>query len=156
MRQSIFHKPGLLFIATILAGSSCIVTAADSAIPDPCTLITVAEMEKIVGPLDGAPTSPDRATGEISCGYTPKTGPSFVEIALHEGDLAFLRDSSSSKDAVSLPEFGKDAFLVPKEHELYASLYAKKGSLILVVSAPMGPDAEATVKAIAAKAFGRL
>jgi len=156
MKKSVLRMPSLLFMASILAAGSFITAAADPVVPDPCKLITVEEMQQIVGPLDGAPFAPDPASGEISCSYSPKTGPSFVEIALHEGDLAFLRKSSTSKDAVSLPEFGKDAFLVPKEHELFTSLYAKKGSLILVVSAPMGPDAAATVKAVAAKAFGRL
>ncbi len=155
MKPSIFHTPGLLFIATILAGSSTIAVAADFAIPDPCSLITVEEMQQIVGPLDGAPEASDPKSGIISCSYIPKDGPSFVEISFHEGDLAVLRKSASNKDAASLPEFGKDAFVTPNAYE-YTDLYAKKGNLILQVSLPMGPDAVATVKAIAAKAFGRL
>ena len=155
MRQSILHKPNLLFIASILAGSTCIATTANSATPDPCTLITVAEMEQIVGPLDGAPSATDPASGEITCTYTPKAGPSFIDVSLHEGDLAGLRRSADNKDAVSLPEFGKDAFVTPNAQE-YTDLYAKKGKIMLQVSVPVGPNAVATVKAIAAKAFGRL
>lgn len=155
MKPSIFHTPALLFIATILTGSSSIAVAAESAIPDPCSLITVEEMQQIVGPLDSAPSATDPASGEITCTYTPKTGPSFIDISLHEGDLASLRKSADHKDAVSLPEFGKEAFVTPNAYE-YTDLYAKKGNLILRVTLPMGPEAIATVKAVAAKAFGRL
>lgn len=158
MKPSAFRTPSLLFMASILAGSTSIVTA-DPAIPDPCTLITVEEMQQIVGPLDGAPSATDPASGEITCSYTPKTGPSFIVVTLHGGehedDLARLRQGEAYKDAVSLPEFGKDAFVTPNAHE-YTDLYAKKGNLILEVSLPMGPDAVATAKSIAAKAWARL
>ena len=155
MKSSAIYTPGLLFIVAILAFSSSINTLAASAIPSPCTLITVEEMQEIVGPLDGAPNATDPASDEISCGYTPKNGPRFIDISLHEGDLASIRQSASHKDAISLPEFGKDAFVTPN-FEDYTDLYAKKGNLILRVTLPMGPEAVATAKSIAAKALVRL
>jgi len=155
MKLSAFITPGFLSSALMLAACWSIATAADSAIPDPCNLITVEEMQQIVGPLDGAPSATDPASGEITCTYTPGTGPSFIDISLHEGDLAGVRQSADHKDAVLLPEFGKDAFVSPNANE-YADLYAKKGMLILRVTLPMGPEAVATAKAIAAKALVRM
>lgn len=155
MKPVTLHTPSLVFMATILAASPFIAAAADSAVPDPCKLVTVEEMQQIVGPLDGAPRATDPASGEITCSYTPKDGPSFIDISLHEGDLAYIRQSAAHKDAVSLPQFGKDAFVNPNSME-YTDLYAKKGDLILQVSLPMGPDAVATAESIAAKAWARL
>lgn len=155
MKPSVFTTSVFLSSALIFAAGWSIATAADSSIPDPCTLITVEEMQQIVGPLDGAPSATDPASGEITCTYTPKSGPSFIDISLHDGDLAALKQSPSNKDAVSLPEFGNDAFVNPNAYE-YTDLYAKKGLLILQVSLPMGPEAVATAKAIAAKALARL
>ena len=44
-----------------------------------------------------------------------------------EGDLAGLRRSAGQqRRRVSLPEFGKDAFVTPNAQE-YTDLYAKKG-----------------------------
>lgn len=155
MRSSATRLPILLFMAATFAASSSINTMADPVIPNPCTLITVEEMQQIVGPLDGAPSATDPASGEISCGYVPKNGPRFIDVSLHEGDLASVRKSASHKDAISLPEFGKDAFVTPNVEE-YTDLYAKKGNLILRVTLPMGPEAVATAKSIAAKALARL
>jgi len=56
---------------------------------------------------------------------------------------------------VALPEFGSDAFVNP-DFEGSADLYAKKGSLILRVSMPKGPQSIDAVKAIARKAMPRL
>jgi len=79
--------------ALLTAASLCLTGAAHAApaIPDPCKLVTVAEMQQIVGPLKGAPEGTDPKSGEISCGYVPSKGPSFVDIALHDGDLAALK-----------------------------------------------------------------
>lgn len=142
-------------VVAFVAGGSKLVVAAAPAIPDPCKLITVAEIQQIVGPLDGAPTPTDPSSGEINCSYTPAKGPSFIDISLAEGDLADVRRRDAHKNAVSLPEFGKDAFVNPDFHD-YADLYAKKGNLILRVTLPMGPEAVATAKAIAKAALPRL
>jgi len=156
MKPVTFHTSSLVLMATILAASSFIAAAADSTVPDPCKLVTLEEMQQIVGPLDGTPRATDPASGEITCTYIPKDGPSFIDISLHEGgDLAYVRQSAEHKDAVSLPQFGKDAFVNPNSRE-YTDLFAQKGNLILQVSLPMGPDAVATAKFIAAKAWARL
>ena len=140
-------------VAAILAGASTLVRAAP-AIPDPCKLITVAELEQIAGPLKGVPKLGDIASGEISCGYAPAKV-RWINISLHDGELGYWRERNGGQNPVSLPEFGKGAF-VNSDFEGSADLYAKKGSLILRVSMPKGPTAVDTVKAIAKKALSRL
>jgi len=155
MRSSTFRSLNLLCVAAILAGGSSLAAGVGAAIPDPCKLITVTEIQQIVGPLDGTPKPTDPSSGEINCSYTPAKGPSFIDISLAEGDLADVRRGAAHKNAISLPEFGKDAFVNPNFHD-WADLYAKKGDLILRVTLPMGPTAVDTAKAIAKKALTRL
>ena len=128
---------------------------AAPAVPDPCKLITVAEMQQIVGPLKGAPEGTDPKSGEISCGYVPSKGPRFVDIALHDGDLSAWKKRNGGKNPVALPEFGSDAFLNPDFND-WADLYAKKGSVVLRVTMPKGPQSIEAVKAIARKALARM
>jgi hypothetical protein len=141
----------LAAISLCLAGSAC----AAPAVPDPCKLITVAEIEQILGPLKGAPEGTDPKSGEISCGYVPSKGPSFVDIALHDGDLAAWKKRNGGKNPVALPEFGNDAFVNPDSND-WADLYAKKGSVVLRVTMPKGPQSIEAVKAIARKALARM
>ncbi|HSC62786.1 MAG TPA: hypothetical protein VLD35_04075 [Caldimonas sp.] len=145
-------------LAVLLATAPLIVLGAAYAAPappDPCKLVTVAEMQQMMGPLSGAPTSTDPKSGEISCSYSPAKGPSFVEITLHDGDLAGWKKRNGGKNPVAVPEFGADAFINP-DFQDWADLYAKKGGLILRVTMPKGAQSMEAVKAIARKALARL
>ena len=142
----------LLTIATVLVAGGAY---AAPATPDPCKLVTVAEMQQIIGPLKGAPTSTDPKSGEITCTYTPSKGPSFVDVTLHDGDLAAWKKRNGGKNPVALPELGTDAFMNP-DFQDWVDLYAKKGGLVLRVTMPKGPQSVEAGKAIAKKALGRL
>ena len=145
-------------LAALLAAAPALVVGAAYAAPpapDPCKLVTVAEMQQIMGPLNGAPTSTDPKSGEISCSYAPAKGPSFVEVTLHDGDLAAWKKRNGGKNPVAVPEFGADAFINP-DFQNWADLYAKKGGLILRVTMPKGAQSMEAVKAIARKALARL
>ena len=155
VKLSSWRCSALLFCGVAVASGATLAASSAPTFPDPCKLITVAEIQQIVGPLDGAPVPTDPSSGEINCSYTPAKGPSFIDISLAEGDLADVRKRDAHKNALALPEFGKDAFLNPGFHG-YADLYANKGNLILRVTLPMGPDAAATAKAIAKVALPRL
>jgi len=143
--------PALLAAALALAFGA----ARAAPPPDPCKLITVAEMQQIIGPLNGAPTGTDPKSGEISCSYTPSKGPSFVEVTLHDGDLAAWKKRNGGTNPVAVPEFGADAFINP-DFQNWADLYAKKGGVILRVTMPKGAQSMEAVKAIARKALARL
>jgi hypothetical protein len=145
----------LCAVAAILGGGSTLVARAAPATPDPCKLITVTELEQIAGRLKGAPKPGDIASGEVSCGYAPVKAPIWINISLHDGDLSFWKKRNGGQNPVSLPEFGKDAFVNP-DFEGSADLYAKKGGLILRVTMPTGPTAVDMAKAIARLALPRL
>ena len=144
-------------VALVASAPLLVVAAARAAPPppDPCKLVTVAEMQQIMGPLSGAPTGTDPKSGEISCSYTPSKGPSFVEVTLHDGDLAAWKKRNGGKNPLAVPEFGADAFINP-DFQDWADLYAKKGGLILRVTMPKGAQSIEAVKAIARKALARL
>jgi hypothetical protein len=128
---------------------------AASAVPDPCKLVTVSELAQIVGPLKGAPRPGDIGAGDVSCEYTPATGPAWIEIRLQEGPLAYWKSRNGGSQPVALPELGKDAFATP-DADGSAALYAKKADIVLRVSMPRGPAAIDKLKAIARKALPRL
>ena len=155
MRSSTFCSRSLMCVAAMLAGGSSLAAEAAAAIPDPCKLITVTEIEQIVGPLSGAPRATDPATGQVTCTYEPAKGPSYIDVNLHDGELSAWKSRNGGKSPVSLPEFGKDSFVNP-DPDGSTELFAKKGNLILHVSLPSGPTAVATAKAIAKKALTRL
>jgi len=143
-------------LAAMLACSTAPVAhAAAPPVPNPCTLVTVAEMQQIVGPLTGTPRATDPASGEISCTYEPAQGPSYIDIRLHDGERNAWKARTGGKSPVSLPDLGKDSFVNP-DADGYTELFASKGTLILNVSLPSGPTAVATAKAIAKKALTRL
>jgi len=145
-------------LAALLATAPVLVVGAVHAAPpppDPCKLVSVAEMQQIMGPLSGAPTGTDPKSGEISCTYTPLKGPSFVEVALHDGDLAGWKKRNGGKNPVAVPEFGADAFFNP-DFQDWVDLYAKKSGLILRVTMPKSAQSIEGVKSIARKALARL
>lgn len=143
-------------LAAMLACSTALVArAAAPPVPDPCTLVTVAEMRQIVGPLTGTPRATGPASGEISCTYEPEQGPSYIDIRLHDGELGAWKARTGGKSPVSLPELGKDSFVNP-DADGYTELFASKGALILNVSLPAGPTSVAMARAIAEKALKRL
>ena len=141
--------------AALMAVAWTFAATAAGAAPDPCKLVTAAEIQQVVGPLSGAPKATDPASGEVTCTYAPAKGPSFVDVTLHDGDLAAWRRRNGGKTPVALPEFGTDAFVNPDFNDM-ADLYAKKGSLILRVTMPKSPQAVEMVKSIARKALARM
>jgi len=48
-------------------------------VPDPCTLVTAAELQAIVGGLKGAPKPGDAGAGDISCEYASASGPRWIQ-----------------------------------------------------------------------------
>jgi hypothetical protein len=139
--------------AVFLTGASTLPMQAAAAIPDPCKLITAAELEQITGPLKGVPKP--GGPGEVACEYTPVKAPAWIRVSLADGELNYWKTRNGGKNPVSVPEFGSGAFVNP-DFEGSADLYAKKGSFILRISLPKGPTAVDTAKAIAKKALPRL
>jgi hypothetical protein len=147
---------------SLAAGALLLTSAAAFAagglppgVPDPCTLVTAAELQAIVGGLKGTPKAGDAGSGDISCEYAPASGPRWISIRLHDGDLAAWKRRNGGANPVALPDLGKDAF-ANADAEGSADVYAMKGKLILRVTMPKGPQAVEMDKAIAKKALARL
>jgi hypothetical protein len=156
MRTRIWRWPFLLVCAAVgMVGGAVPEAYAIRTAPDPCKLITMAELQAIVGALQGAPKPGDIASGDVSCEYTPVKGPRWIDIRLHDGDLVSWRRRQGGPSPVMLPEFGKDAF-ANADDSGSADVFAQKGGVILRVSLPMGPQAVETAKAITRKALLRL
>jgi hypothetical protein len=126
------------------------------AIPDPCKLITVAELEEIVGKISKGPKPAEPGSEEVSCEYTVAKDSSWLMINLHEGDFELMRKSLGGKAPVAVPELSKQAFLNESYEDFSAELFVKKGDLTLRVSMPKGPSTADKIKAIAKKALPRL
>lgn len=122
--------------------------------PDPCSLVTAAELQPLVGALKGRP-SRSGGPGAATCEFTLAQADGWVEIGLHDGDLGHWKKRNGGKAPQAQPEFGADAFVNP-DFEGSAELYAKKGTLALRVSMPKGPAAVEALKAVARKALTRL
>ncbi|MCC6431208.1 MAG: hypothetical protein IT354_09880 [Gemmatimonadaceae bacterium] len=141
-------------VALVLSGD--VVTATASIVPpDVCKLITVAELQSIVGVLSGAPRAGDAANGDVSCEWTPAKGVRWLSISLHDGELTTWRKRNGGTQSVLLPEFGKDAFLNP-DADGSVDLFVKKGVYVMRVGLPTGGTAVETAKAVARKALVRL
>jgi len=139
-------------IAAVLSAGLAFLAWAAPAPPNPCKLATVAEIEQILGKLKEPPKVTDEGA---TCTYAPAKGQGFLDVTLHDADLAALKKRNGGKNAVAVPEFGSGAFVTP-DFENFAELYAKKGNLVLRVSVPKGPEAVEVVKAVARKALPRL
>src|SRR4029078_1937646 len=85
-RQSL-SKLFLCGVALFLVGGSTLSIEAAPAIPDPCKLITAAELEQIAGPLKGAPKP--GGPGEVVCEYTPAKAPAWIRVGLADGGLKY-------------------------------------------------------------------
>src|SRR5215813_9815844 len=145
---------GLLFGMIILLDSLTPLVAA-FPVPDPCKLITVAELEQIVGKLKEGP-KPIKEGGQISCDYTVAKDSSWLDITLHEGNFDQVKKSFGGKNPLHVPELGKDAFVNSNYEDFSAELFVKKGDVVLRVSLPKGPTAVGKIKEIAKKALPRL
>jgi hypothetical protein len=145
----------LLRATAVLAGGALLFVQAEAALPDPCSLVTAAEMQAIVGKLSGTPKATDPASGEVTCSFEPVSGPSFIDVSLHDGDLKAWKARNGGKTPVSLPELGADAFANPSDND-WVDLYAKKGAVIVRVTMPTGPKSMDMAKAIAKTALSRL
>jgi len=145
-------KYWLTGLLAVCAGGSAFVATAAPSIPDPCKVVSAAEIEQIAGPLKGAPKAGDIASGDVSCKFVPVKGPAWINISLHEGDLSYWKKRNGGSHPVALPELGQDAFANP-DAEGVADLFARKGSLTMRVSLPKGTQSIDTAKAIAKKAL---
>jgi hypothetical protein len=147
---------GLAAIALIASGlAPGATTGLPPGVPNPCSLLTTAEVVQVAGPLQGKPRPGDFAMGEISCEWTPTQSTRWISLSLSEPGLDALRKRNGGPKPVMLPEFGQGAF-VNLDFEGAVDLYAQKGQLVVRLSMPTGPNALEMTKALARKALAHL
>lgn len=153
-------KPHLLATLTLLLlaiGPGTIAAAAE--LPDPGKLITVAELEPIVGKVEAGPKPVDAPEGAVASEFTLAIDSSWVTLTVFLTDRFEFEDAKrkfGGPDAVSVPEFGEDAFINPSVAGIAADLYAVKGNVVLEVSVAKGEGAVEKLRAIAKIALERL
>lgn len=135
----------------VLSGSATVV-AADAA--DPCALLTKAEVEQALGPLDSLPR-PQTNDRLRTCDYLFRDSKQGLSVWLFPGE-ATQRARKQIKKLVAVNGLGDEAFTYFQEELGYTELMVKKGDRVLQVGIPKAPGAEAKVQALARKALARL
>lgn len=144
----------LCFPASLCLGSMLLAMPTLAASPAPCSLLTTAEVEQIVGKLKGAPTTDKE--GEASwCNYEFANGKDALEVWVFPSE-AIGRSRTISKNPVTVKGLGDDAFMDRGMHGLnYVNLYVKKGGTTINVSIQETARDEEKVKALAQHALRR-
>lgn len=120
---------------------------------DPCTLVTVADVEAIVGKLKGPPRS-ETEERTRSCNFT-FTGSDEMEIWVYPAD-GLDRARRLNKDLAAVTDVGAEAYMRRDASIDWIELYARKGAVSIQVTMKNAPGATDKVKALARKALAKL
>lgn len=152
MRRS--SKPVLFLSLSLCLCSMLIARPSLAGPPDPCSLLTTAEVEQVVGKLKGPPTS-DKEGAASWCNYEFANGKDAMEVWVFPSE-AIGRGRTISKNPVTVKGLGDEAFMDRGMHGLtYVNLYVKKGGTTINVSIQETAGDEEKVKALAQKALRR-
>jgi hypothetical protein len=119
--------------------------------PDPCALLTAAQLEASFGKLKGAPKPDVGIQKEKECRYENEAG-NFLVLRLYSSERwGMQKGVNSENNPATLPGLGEEAFLVKKGSD--KEIYIRKKDWILEIDS--SADSE-KVKALAALAAARL
>lgn len=140
-----------VYTMTLVIGFEGAVLAAP---PEPCSLLTTAEVEQVVGKLKGTPRA-EKEGATSWCDYQFANGKDAMEVWIFPVD-AIERARKKAKKPVSVKGFGDEAMMDRGAFGLdYLDLYIKKGSTTVKLSIKETAGDEDKVKALAQKAVGR-
>jgi len=144
----------LFFAVALCLCSALVATPSLAESPAPCSLLTIAEVEQVVGKLKGAPTA-DKEGAAGWCNYEFANGKDALELWVFPSE-AIGRSRAISKNPVTVKGLGDDAFMDRGMHGLnYVNLYVKKGSTTINLAIQETAGDEEKVKALAQKALRR-
>lgn len=124
------------------------------AAPEPCSLLTTAEVEQVVGRLKDVPKA-DKEGAAGWCNYEFANGKDAMEIWVFPAE-AIERGRKVSKQPVAVKGLGDDAFMDRGMHGLdYTNLFVRKGSTTVKLSIRETSGDEEKLKALARKALPR-
>ena len=125
-----------------------------AAPPDPCSLLTTAEVEQVVGKLKGTPKM-DKEGQAAWCDYQFTNEKDAMEVWIFPGD-GIDRARKKAKKATAVKGLGDEAFIDRGMHGLnYVNLFVKKGNTTLKFSIQETAGDEDKLKTLAQKAVGR-
>jgi hypothetical protein len=140
----------LLVSCAIVAGIDAWQTAPSV---DPCTLVSVADVEAIVGKLKGAPRSETNERAR-SCSFA-FAGSDEMEIWVYPVD-GLDRARKLYKDLIAVTDVGAEAYMRRNPSIEWLELYARKGTASIQVTMKSPPGDTDKVKALARKALAKL
>ena len=125
-----------------------------AAPPDPCSLLTAAEVEQVVGKLKGTPKT-DKEGAASWCNYEFSNGKDAFEVWVFPAD-GIDRARKQAKKQTAVKGLGDEAFLTRGMFGLdYVDLYIKKGGTTVKLSLKETAGDEDKLKKLAQKAVGR-
>ena len=152
MGRMVWHR--ILLRATVSVGILALSSISMAAPPAPCSLLTTAEVEQVVGKLNGPPKA-DQEGAASWCDYQFANGKDAMEVWVFPAD-GIDRGRKVSKQPAPVKGLGDDAFMDRGMHGLdYVSLFVKKGSTTVKFSIKETAGDEDKVKVLAQKAVGR-
>jgi len=143
----------------ILAGILLVVVLAAFpyvafAAPTPCSLLTNAEVEQVIGKVKGTPKA-DKEGEAGWCNYEFVNGKDAFEVWVFPAD-GIDRGRKQAKKPVAVKGLGEVAFMNRGMHGLdYVDLFIKKGTVTLKLSLHETAGDEEKLKKLARKALGR-
>ena len=121
---------------------------------DPCTLITQAEAEQVIGKLKNPPKGSTEERVR-TCEYVSANGTDSLELwAFPESGLERARDAH--KDLKPITDLGVPAFFRRNSDIGWVEIYTRKGKVTLEVTMKAASGDEENVKALAKKAVARM
>lgn len=142
-----------------IAVAACSVGLSFSSItlaapPAPCSLLTTAEVEQVVGKLNGPPKA-DQEGAASWCDYQFANGKDAMEVWVFPAD-GIQRARSKAKNPTAITGLGEEAFITRGMFGLnYADLYIKKGSTTVKIALKETTGDEDKLKTMGRKAVGR-
>ena len=126
-----------------------------AAPPDPCGLLTKAEVEQVIGRLKSAPKA--GSEGPVPwCGYQFANGRDEFEVWVFPAD-GMRRARLTAKQPVPISGLGEEAFLNRGAFGLdYLDLYIKKAAVTIKLAIKSSAGDEQKLRTLAARAVGRL
>ena len=132
----------------ILVGTFASLVAAAEEAPDPCSLLSPAQLETTFGKLKG-PAKPDVGIQkEKECHYQNEEGNSLVLRIYSSERWGLAKGINSESNPVALPNLGEEAFLVKKGTD--KEIYIRKKAWILEIDGSADSEKLKTLAALAA------
>lgn len=144
----------IVLAVVIGIGALSIGTRSDAA-PAPCSLLTAAEVEQVVGKPMGTPKAGEEGHAAW-CSYEFANGNDALDVWVFPAD-GIDRGRNKSKKPTAVKGLGEDAFIERGMHGLdYVNLFIKKGATTIQLSLKETAGDEEKLKTLGKKAVGRL